>query len=79
MSSSSRHCQNSRAILDDAMVTARLYEMDDGNNEDSIESYMLPPSCPYCGEPLRLDEVNWINAKSALCPRCEAVIGVIVV
>ncbi len=61
------------------MVTARLYEMDDGSNEDSIDSYMLPSACPNCGKPLRLDEVSWIDAKSALCPRCEAIIGVIVV
>jgi ribosomal protein S27AE len=61
------------------MVTAKLYEIEDDNNEDSIDSYMLPSKCPSCGAPLRLDEVDWIDSKSALCPRCETIIGVIIV
>ncbi len=34
----------------------------------------LPSNCPQCGGPLRGDEVDWIDARSAECPFCGSVI-----
>jgi hypothetical protein len=34
----------------------------------------LPAACPQCGGPVRSDEVDWIDANSAECPFCGAVI-----
>ncbi len=34
----------------------------------------LPPTCPQCGAPARSDEVDWIDAASAECAYCGAVI-----
>ncbi len=34
----------------------------------------LPAACPQCGGPARSDEVDWIDANSAECPYCGAVI-----
>lgn len=34
----------------------------------------LPAACPQCGGPVRSDEVDWIDAASAECPYCGAVL-----
>jgi hypothetical protein len=34
----------------------------------------LPGSCPKCGAPVRSDEVDWIDARSAECPCCGTVL-----
>ena len=34
----------------------------------------LPPACPKCGGPVRSDEVSWIDATSAECIYCGAIL-----
>jgi hypothetical protein len=35
---------------------------------------VLPTSCPSCNAPLRSDEVEWIDARSAECATCGSVV-----
>jgi hypothetical protein len=37
-------------------------------------SGQLPPSCPQCGGRVRPDEVEWIDASTALCDYCGSVL-----
>lgn len=37
----------------------------------------LPSTCPQCGAPVRSDNVDWIDAQSAECDFCGAVIHTI--
>jgi len=30
----------------------------------------LPASCPFCGAPLRSDQVEWIDERRARCAYC---------
>jgi len=34
----------------------------------------LPPACPRCGGPIRADEIEWIDSKSAECPYCASIV-----
>jgi len=40
----------------------------------AAKSVHLPPSCPGCGAPLRSDEVDWVDDRSAECPYCGSVV-----
>lgn len=37
----------------------------------------LPGSCPQCGAPVRSDQVEWVDANSAECDFCSAVIKIL--
>jgi hypothetical protein len=36
---------------------------------------ILPAACPQCGAPARSDEIEWIDARSAECAYCGAIIA----
>jgi hypothetical protein len=43
-------------------------------NDDHVTRRNLPAQCPYCGGPLRSDQVEWIDAQRAECGYCGGVV-----
>lgn len=39
-----------------------------------MDRYIFPSKCPQCQIELNLDEIEWVEANSALCPNCEFLI-----
>ncbi|MDF1538900.1 MAG: hypothetical protein P1Q69_08355 [Candidatus Thorarchaeota archaeon] len=45
------------------------------DSEDiSLDRYIFPSKCPHCHANLSLDEIEWVETNSALCPNCESLI-----
>lgn len=72
--------QNRQRILSDALAVAETYGYvpnNDGSSVDIVEEhYTFPKICPHCLVELRLDEVKWVDPKSAICSNCESIINV---
>ena len=64
-----------RTLLDDAIQrlevdeTIKDYQREEGNGE-----YVFPLKCPSCNAHLQLNEVQWIDSRSAICPNCESIV-----
>jgi len=41
----------------------------------AIKRGKLPPACSECGAPVRADQVQWIDASSAECDFCGAILA----
>ena len=63
-----------RTLLDDAIQRLEVENTIRDYREDEEGEYVFPINCPNCNAHLQLNEVQWIDSKSAICPSCESVV-----
>ncbi len=60
---------------DDSMVDDKNFDMEAEDSEDILlDRYIFPSKCPHCLAELDLDEIEWVETNSGLCPKCESLI-----
>ncbi|MHA1576624.1 MAG: hypothetical protein ACTSU3_04625 [Candidatus Thorarchaeota archaeon] len=64
-----------RMLLDGALQRLDVHEtIRKDYREDREGEYVFPLNCPSCNTLLQLNKVQWIDARSAICPNCESVV-----
>ena len=63
-----------RTLLDDAIQRLEVDETIRDYREAGESEYVFPLKCPSCNAHLQLDEIQWIDSTSAVCPNCESIV-----
>ena len=63
-----------RTLLDDAIQRLEVDKTIRDYREDEEGEYVFPVNCPNCNTHLQLNEVQWIDSRSAICPKCESIV-----
>jgi len=63
-----------RTLLDDAIQRLEVDRTIRDYRNDEEGEYVFPMNCPNCNAHLQLNEVQWIDSRSAICPNCESIV-----
>jgi len=63
-----------RTLLDDAILRLEVDTTIRDFHDDEEGEYVFPLKCPSCNAHLQLNEVQWIDSRSAICPNCESIV-----